>query len=176
MRLSFLNKWLEGPLTLEGSCNLIMVEHHPMILEMLAQSKHQLEILLHSGKYYTTLSPQLSRKLFQINSKIGQYIRAEQEYFFPYLKKQSNQESNCDEHILNTHLLESMQEKHDLFTKALQHQRKIVNNYMIKKDWDGDLKNYINHLFLLDKKILFWIELERKKLYPHLIKTTKNHE
>ncbi|RWZ88365.1 MULTISPECIES: hypothetical protein [unclassified Hydrotalea] len=176
MRLNFLNKWLDGPLTLEGSCNLIMVEHHPVILEMLEQSKHQLEILLHSGKYHSTLLPQLSRRLFQINKEIGQYIRAEQEYFFPYLKKQSNQESACDEYILNTHLLETMQEKHDLFTKALHQQRKIVNNYMIKKDWDTDLKNYINHLFLLEKKIQSWMELERKKLYPYLIKTTRKHE
>ncbi|WP_298413637.1 hypothetical protein, partial [Hydrotalea sp.] len=81
----------------------------------------KLEILLHSGKYHTTLLPQLSRKLFSINKEIEQYIHSEQSYFFPYLKKQSNQDPSYNEPLLNAHLLETMQEKHELFVKALQH-------------------------------------------------------
>ena len=66
-----------------------------------------------------------------------------------------------------------MQHKHDVFMKALQHQRKIVNNYMIKKDWDAEFKSFINHLFLLEKKIQNWLMLEQKNIYPFLTKASQ---
>jgi len=174
MRLNFLQKWLEGaPLTLESSCNLIMVEHHPVILELLDQSRHQLEALLNSKNYQHTLLPQLAQKLQLIHKQIRQYIHTEQVYFFPYLKKQPKVEEKNNDISLNDHLLKTMQHKHDVFMKALQHQRKIVNNYMIKKDWDAEFKSFINHLFLLEKKIQNWLMLEQKNIYPFLTKAAK---
>jgi iron-sulfur cluster repair protein YtfE (RIC family) len=150
-----------------------MVEHHPVILELLDQSRQQLESLLNSKNYQHTLLPLLAQKIQLIHKQIRQYIHTEHVYFFPYLKKQPKVALHDDDISLNDHLLQTMQHKHDVIMKVLQHQRKIVNNYMIKKDWDAEFKSFINHLFLLEKKIENWLMLEQNNIYPFLTKAAK---
>jgi iron-sulfur cluster repair protein YtfE (RIC family) len=150
-----------------------MVEHHPVILELLDQSRQQLESLLNSKNYQHTLLPLLAQKIQLIHKQIRQYIHTEHVYFFPYLKKQPKVALHDVDISLNDHLLQTMQHKHDVIMKVLQHQRKIVNNYMIKKDWDAEFKSFINHLFLLEKKIENWLMLEQNNIYPFLTKAAK---
>jgi len=162
------NKYSDNSLSPIGLCNLLEFEY-----------QNEIRVSCTSiGKYLSThpaikelpLSvSELMQVIFsRLEDELTHLFLKESGIVFPCIRKKYHNAEHLTITFLDPKVFENIHNTHQLILDLTRKIHQMMNNYIIKPGWSKAWKNCVNEMVLLEKRILFCIQVEEVLLYPRV--------
>lgn len=103
----------------------------------------------------------------KLENEVAHFQVQEIGILFPCINKKCNHIKDAgDFSCLQSALIATIQQKHQLIISLTQKIRQLLNNFTPEKKYSDKVKNLLNDFFLLENKLLQWIHIEQHYLFP----------
>jgi iron-sulfur cluster repair protein YtfE (RIC family) len=154
-------------LTPKKICNLIELEYQPEILNLCTNI----------DKYFTkhpctteipVATSELTHLLFnKLQDEVKHLFLKESGIVFPcIIKKYTRGAKIYNKNCLDSNVSETVHQNQVMIIDLIEKIRALLNGFTIEPEWNKELKKCMARLFILETKILEWIHIEQKFLYP----------
>ena len=166
MSLSSFDNLPDG-LTPQKLCKLITLEYHPEILTLCTNidnyfNDHPCTVEI------PIATSELTHLLFnKLYDEVKHLFLKETGIVFPcIIKKYTGRDKTSNKNCLDSKVSETVHQNQEVIIDLIEKIRALLNGFIIEPEWGKELKKCIARLFILETKILEWIHIEQKFLYP----------
>jgi hypothetical protein len=156
-------------LTPEKLCNIIELEYQPEILNLCANINNYFSNHPFS-KQIPLANSEIAYLLFiKLHDELKHLFLKETGIVFPCIIKYfTKHQLLMNENFLDGKVSEAVHKSQAVIIDLIEKIRSILNGFSIDSEWDKELKKCFARLFILETKILEWIHIEQKFLYPRV--------
>jgi iron-sulfur cluster repair protein YtfE (RIC family) len=154
-------------LTPQKLCDLIALEYHPEILTLCTNIDN------YFNKYPCTaeISVATSELTYLLFNKLYDEVKhlclKETGIVFPcIIKKYTGNAKKSDKDCLDSSVSKTVHQSQIMIIDLMEKIRVLLNGFTIEPEWNKELKKCFARLYILETKILEWIHIEQKFLYP----------
>jgi Regulator of cell morphogenesis and NO signaling len=158
---------MSNDLTPQKLCNLITLEYHPEILTLCTNIDNYFSDHPCTAEIPVATS-ELTHLLFnKLYDEVRHLFLKETGIVFPcIIKKYTSTANHSDNNCLDSSVSKTVHRNQVVIIDLIEKIRALLNGFTIEPEWDKELKKCIARLFILETKILEWIHIEQKFLYP----------